>query len=211
MLRLSLASLFASVALGGWLLSPVVRAEETASDGLPSSSITFSAWVENGEFIGDEQLRRLYVSSGTNKFGFLIPSGLRVDISQADRVTLMQPDLSYFITLRINAGVPLGADDFRRQVLLHYSGALLIEETSAEAAGRRGPMFNLRWKPAEGTDRVVTVAYIPNAIGILEFSVVAEFSKSAEAQSALIALLGRLQSSERGRLRMETFRQPDYN
>ena len=72
-------------------------------------------------------------------------------------------------------------------------------------------MFNLRWKPAEGTDRVVTVAYIPNAIGILEFSVVAEFSKSAEAQSALIALLGRLQSSERGRLRMETFRQPDYN
>ena len=197
----------------GFLLT-TVKADDNVNPQLQTGAVTFGARVESGEFIGAEQLRRLYISAGSNQIGFLVPSGMRVDLSRADRVTLTEPDLSYFLTLRINANVPAGseADDMlRNRALRDYPGAMLTDEGNTEAAGRRGHLFTLRWRPAEGVDRAVTVAYIPNAAGLLEFSVVAEQRKSSEAQNALIGLLQRLQSSTGDRLRMMTFRQPDYN
>lgn len=200
-----------AVLLGLLSSSTAARAEERTNVEPRREVVSFAAWMEHGEFIGEDQIRRLYLSVGSNQCGFIVPSGLRVDVSRADRVTLSAPDLSYFLMIRIRGNSAGVMDGFRKQALQDYPGALLTEESSAEAAGRSGPMFNLRWKQAEGVDRAVTVAFIPNAAGVLEFSVVAEKGKSSEAQSTLVGLLQRLQSAERGRLKMETFRQPDYN
>jgi hypothetical protein len=208
------AACLAAALLGYRLLAGVAFADEGANPGRPLEPITFAAWVENGEFIGEEQIRRLYVTAGSNHFGFIVPSGMRVDVSRADRVTLMESDLSYFLTLRINGSSTSGVGaegGFLQQALHHYPGALLTDESSTEVAGRRGPLFSLHWKPAEGVDRAVVVAFIPNTAGVLEFSAVAERGKVAEARSALVGLLQRFQSSEGARLRMETFRQPEYN
>ncbi|MFO1513118.1 MAG: hypothetical protein U1F83_09435 [Verrucomicrobiota bacterium] len=202
--------------LGSSLLVGFLQAdEEEAKPNNPTDVTTIVAWVENGEFIGEEQIRRLYVNAGSNHLGFIVPTGLRVDVSRPERVTLTAPDLSFFLTLRIlGSTLPAGGgspDTFRQQTMQHYPGAVLSDESTAEVAGRRGPVFNLRWKPAEGLDRVVIVAFIPNAAGVLEFSIVAERGKAAEAQNALSGLLQRFQSTEGARLRMETFRQPEYN
>jgi hypothetical protein len=206
------AALLAASLLAASLCPRNARADGDASP--PERSLPFAAWVENGEFIGTEQLRRVYVSVGTNQLGFLVPAGLRVDVSRADRITLTQTDFSYFLTLRIvaSSALPNPANDaLRQQALAHYPGALLLDETTLEAAGRRGPMLSLRWKPAEGVDRVVTLAYLPTVAGVLEIALVAEQARFGEAQSALGGLLGRLQSCSGGRLRMETFRLPEYN
>jgi hypothetical protein len=209
----SAAYLIASI-LGLGLTAEALAGEAVNPENRPEA-ITFAARLENGELMGDEQIRRIFFTVGSSQFGFIVPSGLQVDLARADRLTLTAPDLSYFFTLRImgnssTAGLGI-SDGFRQQAMQRYPGALLTEESSAEAAGRRGTMLNLLWKPAEGAERSVLVAIIPSAAGILEFSAVAERSKSSEVQSSLMGLLQRLQSSEHGPLRMETFRQPEYN
>lgn len=205
-----------TVAFGSavFLVIVIGWADEAVKPEPRNEHVNFAARLEAGEFIGEEQIRRLYVTAGSNQFGFIVPSGLRVDLSRADRVTLADPELCFFLTLRIvghSAVAPGATEAFRQQALQYYPGALLTEESNAEAAGARGPMFNLRWKPAEGVDRIVTVAFIPNGAGVLEFSAVSEQAKSSEAQGMLAGLLQRFQSSQGSRLRMETFRQPDYN
>jgi hypothetical protein len=208
------AACLAAAFLGLRLLCVDANADGGAAQEGRREAVSFAAWVESGEFIGDEQLRRLYVSVGSNQCGFIVPSGLRVDLSRADRVDLMMPDLSYFITLRIgkSAAASLGLyDGFRQQALEDYPGAALTDEGTTEVEGRRGPTYYLRWKPAEGVDRTVTVAFVPTTAGVLEFSAVAETSKASEAQSALVGLLQRLQSGERGKFKMESPRQIGYN
>lgn len=207
----ALSWLVASFVVFGGLRFAFAAEGEAAPQLARPEPVKFAAWVESGEFIGDEQIRRLYVTAGSNHFGFIVPSGLRVDLSHADRVTLMDPELSFFLTLRINGRSTMGTDVLREKTLQQYPGALVIEESSAEVAGAHGPLFNLRWKPAEGVDRIVTVALIPNAAGLLEFSAVADRGRSFDAQSTLTGLMQRFQSSQGERLRMETFRQPDYN
>ena len=211
------------ICLATWWLAVGAQADEVASPKSSADLVTFAAWVEHGEFIGDEQLRRLFVTCGTNQLGMLVPTGLRADLSRADRVTLTAPDMSYYLTVKIketefrsqNSEFWIQDSGFRsrlqQQVLEHFPGALLTEESSLEIAGKRGPLFNLRWKPAENVDRLVSVTFVASPAGLIEFSVVADRLKDAEAQNALSAMLCRLQSGERGRLKMDTFRQPDYN
>lgn len=205
------AGQLAATLLGGCLLTAAAQTGETVVPTEPAAPLAFVARVESGEFIGTEQLRRMYVSVGTNQLGFVVPEGLRVDVSRADRITLAQSDLSFFLTVRIVANAASANDTLREQALAHYPGALLVEETNLEAAGQRGPMFNLRWKPTGGVDRMVTMAFLPTTAGVLELDLVADQAKFTEAQNALSGLLCRLQSCSGGKLRMETFRQPEHN
>jgi len=190
-------------------LVPGALAGETQAEPARTEAVAFAAWVENGEFIGDEQIRRIYLSAGTNQFGFIIPTGLRVDLSRADRITLTASDMGYFVTMRIISGHP--TQGWRQQLLAKYPGATVDDESSTEVAGRHGPLFNLRWKPEGGVDRAVTVAFVPSAAGVLEFALVADQHKASDAQASFAGMLQRLQSGTKGHFRMETFRQPEHN
>lgn len=208
--RRSLALLPVILGLTVCVLPVATRADEASTPKPSADLVSFAAWIEHGEFIGDEQIRRLFVTSGTNQLGMVVPHGLRADLSRADRVSLSAPDMGYYLTLKMlgNSGFSQG---WQQLALQHFPGAMLTEESSLEVAGKRGPFFKLRWKPTDSVDRLVSVTFVPTPAGWLEFAVVADGLKAEEAQSALTGMLGRLQCGERGRLKMETYRQPEYN
>jgi len=188
----------------------LARAQDSSNSSAATTNLNFAAWVENGEMIGDEQARRLYMAVGSTQLGLIVPSGMRVDLAKADRVTLAEPALSYFMTLRI-IGNFAGGSGARNQALQQYPGAAVTEESSAEAFGARYPMFHLRWKPASGVDRVVLVSFVPSGAGTVECTMVAEETKASEAQNTFIGVLQRLQAGERGKLQMPTVHQLGYN
>lgn len=205
---LALLPLFLGLAAGGL---PVASPADEVSSPKPSvDTVSFAAWIEHGEFIGDEQLRRLFVTSGTNQLGMVVPHGLRADLSRADRVSLSAPDMGYYLTLKIVAnGVP--SQGWRHLVSQQFPGASVTEESSLQVAGKSNPLFKLHWKAADSVDRLVSVTFVASPAGWLEFAVVADGLKADEAQTALTGMLGRLQCGERGRLKMEAYRQPEYN
>jgi hypothetical protein len=164
---------------------------------------TFEAAIHNGETVGWQQVRRVFVACGTNEFVFVAPYGLRMTGS-ADSVTLVSTNYTYFLEFRILATAiaqpNLGDTDCHREFLLsQFPGAKVLEAFSKTAAGRSGPAFELRVKIAGGAERAVCVAMIPCAAGVLEFSYNADLSKSSDAKAAFNSLLRTFRSNERGK------------
>jgi hypothetical protein len=167
----------------------------------------FEVALKNGETVGWEQVRRVFVTSGTNEFVFVVPQGLRMD-SNPDKVTLVPTDSSYFLTFRILSAVPIGIgksntsnpDFCRRYVLDRFPAAQILEEFSKTAASRNGPAFELRSKAEGGMERALCVALVPSEAGVLEFTLNADLSKLADAKAAFHSLLRTFRSNESGKL-----------
>jgi hypothetical protein len=191
------------------LIPVAVRADDSTSESNPSESAAprLTSRVEPGEFIGEEQLRRVYVNAGTNQYGFIVPHGLRVDTSSSERLTLVEPSMAYFLTMQVTGS----GTDALTQLRQRYPGAEVAEQTTTEAAGHRGTVFDLRWRNPEGVNRWVRAVFIPAGASTLQFDLISDQSRLNEAQLALSGLLQRLQSNETGRLQMEIGRMPDHS
>ena len=194
--RLSLVLCSALLVTGG------VNAGDTIEDWKAFYPRPFDASVKNGEIVGREQVRRVFVSCGTNEFVFAVPVDLRVDV-RANKVTLISPDASYFLSFRIvlpadsDSGGSI-TDPYRRHVMDQFPDAKIVEEASQSAAGRSGPAFEMQWKAGSGPERNVRVALIPSPAGLLEWSLNADSAKVAAGRSASSYLLRTFQSNERG-------------
>jgi hypothetical protein len=192
----------------------VTAADEPAAaeapQNLPSPLVSR---VESGEFIGDEQLRRVYVTVGASQYGSIVPHGLRVDTASTDRVSLVDTGMHYFLTLRVLPPLPALEKNLeaacRPRLEHNYPKAEVIEMSATEVAGRRCPVFDLRWTNGDGLVRSVRVAYLSTTGGLIEFTAVAEPALFGEALTALGGLMQRLQTNENGMLQMVTFRLPD--
>ena len=57
----------------------------------------------SGELVGHEQVIRQLLSSGTNKFVFVVPAGLRTEAAPEGGIALTSGDMSYFVSLRFVA------------------------------------------------------------------------------------------------------------
>ena len=162
------------------------------------------AVIYNAETSGWQKMQRVAVSSGTNEFDFVAPYGLRMTAS-ADRLTLVSSNSTYFLAIRILDSVTAelngGNTDFPREFLLgQFPGAHIIEEFAKTAASRNGPAFELRARAAGGAEQTVWVAFIPSAAGVLEFSCMAQLSKTSEAKTAFNSLLRTFRSNQFGKL-----------
>jgi hypothetical protein len=166
------------------------------------------AAIQNGEIVGWEQVRRVFVTCGTNEFVFVAPYGLRIDANPA-MVTVVSADSTYFLTFRILRAADAdpnleNLDSYRELVFNRFPGAKVVEEYSKSAAGRNGPAFELRVKIASGVERAVWVALIPSAAGVLEFTLNADLSKSTDAKQAFNSGLRTFRSNENGKLEITT-------
>ena len=168
----------------------------------------FEAAVQDVKTTGWQQLQRVSVSCGTNKFDFVAPLGLRLS-AKPDRLTLVASNSTYSLTFRILSSGTTGLNPGRgvppREFLLsQFPGASVIEEFFRTAANRNGPAFELRQKVAGGAVQASCVAFIPSAAGFLEFSFTAPLSKSAEAKVAFNSLLRTFRSNQFGKLEITT-------
>lgn len=203
MSRHKLAPFLAALAFAVSPLAGKARADDT-----PVQPRKLAAAIRNGEIIGREQVRRVFVTCETNEFLFVAPHGLRVDADPA-MVSVVSPDATFFLTVRIlgvaapspNAESP----DFHRNLVLNrFPGAKVLEEYSKSAAGREALTFDLRVEIARQVERAVCVALVSSASGILEFTLNADPAKLEEARKAFNTVLRTFSNKADGELEMVT-------
>jgi hypothetical protein len=199
-------------------LSLVLGSARAGEPSAPQTAFrprTFVAAIRNGEIVGrEEQMRRVFVTRGTNEFCFVVLQGMRVEVNP-DKVALVSADATYFLTFRIlspgDAGPGLADSPPGREFLVNqFPNAKVVDEFSRTAAGQDGPALELRYTAAGGMERAVWVALIPSAAGLLEFCLNADPPKAADGQFAFNSLLRTFRSNENGRLEITT-RVPDQS
>lgn len=164
----------------------------------------FEAAVRNGEIIGWEQVRRVFVNCGTNEFVFVAPHGLRVEASPT-MVAVVSPDSTYFLAFRILSAAAAepnaeNVDYYRELACDRFPRVKVMEETAKAAAGRSGVAFDMRVKIVGEVERAVYVALIPSAAGVLEFTLNADPAKLADARNAFNIMLRTFRSNESGKI-----------
>jgi hypothetical protein len=136
-----------------------------------------------------------YVTFGTNKFGFVMPAGFRLETQDAQKVTLVSADFSCLLSFRVLDSAPPGAAEldpapYRDLLLRRHPRGKILEEFSLAAAGRRGPAFDLRWNATGMVPRRERVLFIPSNAGVLEFSLVSSLDRFEAGREGFRALLG---------------------
>jgi hypothetical protein len=142
-----------------------------------------------------------YVTFGTNKFGFVMPAGFRLESQDAQKVTLVSADFNCLLTFRVLDPLPPGATEldpapYRDLVLSRRHGGKILAEFSQAAVSRRGPAFDLRWNAAGSVPRRERVLFVPSNAGVLEFSLVSSLEQFETGRQAFNALLLTFRAAE---------------
>jgi hypothetical protein len=196
---------FAAVLLSAWLSVGSVAAADLSANA-PSTPPPLVGEVKWDGGPGRMPATRAYVTSGTNRFAFLVPAGLRMDGAMAQGIIrLVSNDDSYHLNFRIVGPLPPDAKEVapepcRELLLSAYPGAEILEEFPLAAASRTGPAFDLRCRNSSDMPQSIRVAFIPSAAGLLEFSLVAHPAKFPQAQSSFNTMLLTFRSNDSGPL-----------
>jgi len=135
-----------------------------------------------------------YVTFETNKFGFVMPAGFRLEMQATQQVTLVSADLNCLLGFRVVEPLPPGVTEldpalYRDRVLSRRPGGKIVEEFSQAAVNRHGPAFDLRWNAAGSVPRRERVLFIPSPAGVLEFSLVSSPEKFECGRQGFNAML----------------------
>lgn len=198
---------FVILCLAGWFRAGNVCAEQPDTDN-PTNMPALHASFKSEELVGGtnaKPVQRAYLTSGTNKFAFLLPADFRADASIPDKVVLNSPDYGCFISVRfIIAGPPetkaIPLESWRNQALNEFPNATISREFSITAANHSGPAFELQWTNPSGTVESACTVFIPFAAGVLQFSLLTHSDKYADGNYSFRSLLLSLQCNESGQL-----------
>ena len=134
------------------------------------------------------------VTFRTNKFGFVMPVGFRLETKDAQEMTLVSADVSCLLTFHVLETLPpntteLDPAPYRDLLLSRHPGVKILEEFSQAAVSRRGPAFDLRWNATGTVPRRERVLFIPSNAGVLEFSLVSSLENFEAGRRGFNALL----------------------
>jgi hypothetical protein len=161
--------------------------------------------LKNEEFVGLEQVRRAYVTYGTNTFAFVVPYDFRMDASDPDKIVLINREADCFLTFRILDTKPALAPEtqteyYRALLTTRYPESSTLEEFYQSVANNSGPAFDLQWRNSNSATQAVRTAFIPSVAGVLEFSLLAPSEKFEEGRSFFNSFLLLFRSNENGKL-----------
>jgi len=191
--------------LGLWFAAGKVCAEPPGLD-TQTNAPAFHASLKSEPVVGGTNVKpvqRAFLTSGTNKFAFLVPEDFRADASLPNKLVLSSPDYGCFISVRFSAAKPpetevLQLESWRNQALTEFPSATISSEFSIHAAGHSGPAYELQWTNPSGTGESACAVFIPFAAGVLEFSLLTHSDKYADGRFFFQALLLSLQCNESG-------------
>ena len=149
-----------------------------------------------------------YVTFGTNKFGFVMPDGFRLETADGQKVTLVSADFNCLLTFRVLESLPPGVTEldpapYRDLALSRRRGGRILAEFSQAAVSQRGPAFDLRWNAAGSVPRRERVVFIPSNAGVLEFGLVSSLEKFEKGRQSFNSFLLTFRTPEAdGRLAM---------
>jgi len=163
--------------------------------------VALNAVVREGEVVGFEQFRRVFMKVGDRQLMFVVPQGdFSADTSDSEKVVLVSQDYTCSLSFRITslgnaAGASLNPDVCRAWLATRFGKPTVLEELSLRAANFSGPGFDVVSKP-NGVPRSSRVTFIPSPVGILEFEMSSSPAKFSEAKSMFQSWLRGFQMSE---------------
>lgn len=173
------------------------------SNGTNPPPITVAVKFEGGP--GQISTSRAYITAGTNKFAFLVPDEFKLTSSDAQRATLMKPDGSAVITVRVISSLAGSGKEFdgsaaRALIYEEHPDATVTTEFGIMAANASGPAFEFFWG-AGSVARASRVGFVPLRAGVIEFSLDASPKNLAPALGDFNYLLVTFRASdENGKL-----------
>lgn len=160
-----------------------ITADYAASPDAPPEAArpaptALNATVEDGEIIGNEKRRRVFMDVGGRRLMLVVPQGFRAVNANPDKLVLVNRDSSCVLSFRIAAPGSVAAASLNAELCRGWLSARLgdlkiQEEFSLTAANESGPAFEVNYK-ADGVSRASRVAFIPSPVGVLEFSLASD-------------------------------------
>ncbi len=172
------AEILAALLLAGTLVAHAEQLEEPGSENTATNQTVLSVDVRRnveGTYI---PYRFAFITSGLEKFTFLIPEGYRVDTTDPTKIKLASPDYSAMIIVGVAggslpAGVKFDAPTLRAKVMAGYPEAVIKEEHSASANEQSAACIDFSWKTESGITRMTRTTFIPTTVGLMEFTLTA--------------------------------------
>jgi hypothetical protein len=180
------------------LLADPASPDESAQVARPLKT-AINATVQVGEVIGQEQQRRVLATADGRRLILTVPLGFRVDISNPEKVVLVNSDYSCVLSFRIAApgtatAASLNAEVCRAWLSARLGDLRIQEEFSMATAGGSGPAYDLLCK-VDGVARASRVAFIATSVGVVEFTSLSSPGQSEAAKAKLRFLLRSFQIS----------------
>jgi hypothetical protein len=152
-----------------------------------------NATVQDGEIIGNEQRRRVFMNVGGRRLMLAVPQGFRAVNANPEKIVLVNRDYSCVLSFRIAApgsatAASLNAELCRGWLSAQLDDLKIQEEFSLTAANQSGPAFEVSYN-ADGVSRSSQVAFIPSPVGVLEFSLASSPEVFQAAKSDFRGLL----------------------
>ena len=139
--------LLSVLALGCWSSMEQAGAQESFSRPTTNAPIE----LRNEETVGDQQVRRAYITIGTNVLVFRVPTGCEIDASNSEKFVVSDPNHNCFITLSFGQEPAGSGNAFCRNLAQHsFTAATISGESTEFAADRVGPAFDLAWRNSGG-------------------------------------------------------------
>jgi hypothetical protein len=172
------AEILGVLLLAGTLAAQAQQPEEAGPENTATNQTVLSVDVRRnveGTYI---PYRFAFITSGLEKFTFLIPEGYRVDTTDPTKIKLASPDYSGMIIVGVSgsslpAGVKLEAAALRAKVMAGYPEAVIKEEHSASANEQSAACIDFSWKTESGITRMTRTTFIPTTVGLMEFTLTA--------------------------------------
>lgn len=181
------ASFLRCSALGLWLgVIPVGVFAQDATEPEPENAVTnkVSLRVDVRRNVEGSYMpyRFAFITSGFERFTFLIPEDYRVDTSDLTKVKLSSPDYTGLIVVGVEAegspaGAKLDAAALQARVLAKYPDAVLKAESTVAANGQSAPALDFCWKTESGITRMTRTTFVPTSVGLMEFTLTASPEK----------------------------------
>jgi len=172
---------------------------EPASTNQPPLKVDVRRHVE-GTF---NPYRLAFVTSGAEKFTFLVPEGYRVDTSDPLKVKLASPDFSCLIVLGVSgefaAGAKMEKEALRTRVLENYRDVVIQSEQTVCANSQTAPALDFTWKADAEVTRMTRTTFIPTAGGLMEFTITASPDKFEASLAELNLVMLTFRSSSNGK------------
>lgn len=126
----------------------------------------------------------VFITLGFKEYALQLPDGFRMQNDAAQgRLLLQRADNSCWVTFRIiktPPGTSPSSATCRDWLLSEQPNAIITGEKSVHAGNNGGLAFDLEWRTS-GFQQSARVAYVPSAVGLLEFKLVSNTSQFGES------------------------------
>jgi len=160
-----------------------------------------------GEIVGTEQIKRAFMSFGTNEFMFIVPDAVLARFSQERPAMLTGRQADFSISFRLLNKLPAGAtvkNELKAWVQTHYTDSVRIEDFAIPVADHEGVglQFHQRPRSASASNRFVRIIWTPCEAGVLEFLLVSEANCVKAAQQNFDVVLTTFCTNEQGKIKV---------